>query len=300
MGPNGQPINPYGVAYNNLATAAMMGLSYGNIQQQTLQGRNPYTTGAAYPNAAAVAAAQPHTMFNAGYQVAATRTIPLPPNIRLQRLPFYDIHAELLKPATLIAHGGSRFQEAQFQFVLTPSQATNIASNRDIQMGSKLDYLYQIQLRFFPLRAESTATELTDEFPPSVVVHVNGKQVQLPNPIPTNRPGVEPKRPPKPVNITPHSKLSPILPNTVNVKWAAEYNQTWVVGIWLVMKLTSDDLLSRLKKKGTRDPAYTKALIIDKLNDNDADVATTSLKVTVSCPLGKMRMKVGTFFLLYG
>ena len=58
------------------------------------------------------------------------------------------------------------------------------------------------------------------------------------------------------------------------------------------MKLTSDDLLDRLKKKGTRDPAYTKALIIEKLNDNDADVATTSLKVTVSCPLGKMRMRV--------
>ena len=58
------------------------------------------------------------------------------------------------------------------------------------------------------------------------------------------------------------------------------------------MKLSSDDLLDRLKKKGTRDPGFTKALIIDKLNDNDADVATTSLKVTVSCPLGKMRMRV--------
>ena len=66
----------------------------------------------------------------------------------------------------------------------------------------------------------------------------------------------------------------------------------WVVGIWLVMKLSSDDLLDRLKKKGTRDSAYTKAMIIDKLNDNDADIASTNLKVTVSCPLGKMRMRV--------
>ena len=32
--------------------------------------------------------------------------------------------------------------------MLSPEQATNIASNRDIRMGSKLDYLYQIQLRF--------------------------------------------------------------------------------------------------------------------------------------------------------
>merc|ERR1739848_40884 len=105
-------------------------------------------------------------------------------------------------------------------------------------------------------------------------------------------PGVEPKRPPKPVNITPLCKLSPILPDVVIVKWATEYTKQWVVGIWLVMKLTSDDLLDRLKKKGTRDPAYTKGLIIDKLNDNDADVAVSSLKVTVSCPLGKMRMRV--------
>ena len=59
----------------------------------------------------------------------------------------------------------------------------------------------------------------------------------------------------------------------------------------MVMKLTSKDLLERLKKKGTRSPEFTRSLIKDKLNDDD-EVATTSLKVTVSCPLGKMRMTV--------
>jgi len=282
------------MAYNNLQQLmGMGGAAYANIQQQSLQGRNPYQAG--YPPNSQAMAGHPGYpgMVNSGYpQVAPSRTIPLHPNVKLQRLPFYDIHAELLKPAPLIAQGGNRFQEAQFTFVLSPTQATNIASNRDIQIGARLDFLYQIQLRFFPLTAETSNVEISDEFPPSVVVHVNGKQVPLPNPIPTNKPGVEPKRPPKPVNITPHCKLSPILPNAINIKWASEYNKTWVVGIWLVMKLTSDDLLDRLKKKGTRDPAYTKALIIEKLNDNDADVATTSLKVTVSCPLGKMRMRV--------
>ena len=58
------------------------------------------------------------------------------------------------------------------------------------------------------------------------------------------------------------------------------------------MKLTSDDLLDRLKKKGQRETAYTRQLIVDKLNNDDDDVASTSLKVTVSCPLGKMRMRV--------
>jgi hypothetical protein len=57
------------------------------------------------------------------------------------------------------------------------------------------------------------------------------------------------------------------------------------------MKCTSKDLLERLKKKGTRSQEYTRGLIREKLNDDD-EVATTSLKVSVSCPLGKMRMQV--------
>ena len=66
----------------------------------------------------------------------------------------------------------------------------------------------------------------------------------------------------------------------------------WVIAISLVLKLTSDDLLDRLKKKGTREPAYTKNLIKEKLNNDDEDVAMDSLKVTLTCPLGKMRMRV--------
>ena len=124
--------------------------------------------------------------------------------MKLKRLPFYDIHGELLQPTALVAQGSSRFQEAQFQFLLSPSQvpnfedfdwiddtipfqATDIASNRDIRMGSKLDYLYQVlsyhhfshvtdslspsqvQLRFCPL---DPSAEQGDEFPPSICVQV--------------------------------------------------------------------------------------------------------------------------------
>ncbi len=64
------------------------------------------------------------------------------------------------------------------------------------------------------------------------------------------------------------------------------------------MKLTSADLLERLKKKGTRNPDFTRGLIVEKLNDDD-EVATTSLKVSVSCPLGKMRMQVRLLFRYY-
>ena len=91
-------------------------------------------------------------MFNPGgaYQMAQQRSVPLHPDVKLKRLPFYDIHAELMRPVTLMPQGGNRIQESSSQFTLSPTQATNIASNRDIQMGSRLDYLYQVSyLPFF-------------------------------------------------------------------------------------------------------------------------------------------------------
>ena len=125
-----------------------------SVQQAGLQG-NPYAAAyAGRPGQAggahqmqqqgpAQAGAGQNSMYNS-YQVAPTRTVPVHPDVRLTKLPFYDIHAELLKPASLLAQGGNRFHEAQFQFFLTPSQATDIASNRDIQVGSRMDYLYQV------------------------------------------------------------------------------------------------------------------------------------------------------------
>ena len=72
----------------------------------------------------------------------------------------------------------------------------------------------------------------------------------------------------------------------MNIKWAADYGKNWVVGIWLVEKLSSEQLMERLVKKGKRNSEYTRDLIKKKLTDDDDGIATTNLKVTVSCPLG--------------
>lgn len=259
----------------------MMGLAaqYSSQQQQAAPAaRNPY---------AGQQAANYGQQYANQYQVKPGANVPQPANVKFKKLPFYDTHAELLQPTSLLGQSSTRFQEVQFQFSLTPQQATDIASNRDIRMGSKLDYLFQVQLRFCPL---DTTAEQGDEFPPSICVQVNGKMCPLPNPIPTNKPNVEPKRPPRPINITPLCKLSPTTFNTINVKWACDFGKGWVVGIWMVEKLSHTQLIDRLQKKGTRAPEYTRGLIKQQLNDDDADIATDHLKVTVSCPLGKMRM----------
>ena len=51
------------------------------------------------------------------------------------------------------------------------------------------------------------------------------------------------------------------------------------MGIWLVEKLSSEQLLDRLKKKGSRNPEFTREIIKKKLNDEEDEIATTNLKV---------------------
>ncbi|KAJ8924331.1 hypothetical protein NQ315_007127, partial [Exocentrus adspersus] len=213
---------------------------------------------------------------------------PIHPDVKFRRLPFYDILADLLKPSSLVPQSNQRMQEGTFYFHLTPQQATDVASSRDIRPGVKCDYVKQVQMRFCLLE---TTCEQEDYFPPNVIVKVNNKLCPLPNPIPTNKPGVEPKRPPRPVNITQMVKLSPTVANTITVSWAADYGRGYAITVALVHKLTSFDLLQRLKNKGAKNADHTRALIKEKLSDDgDCEIATTSLRVSLMCPLGKMRM----------
>jgi E3 SUMO-protein ligase PIAS1/E3 SUMO-protein ligase PIAS2 len=148
--------------------------------------------------------------------------------------------------------------------------------------------MFKVQLRFCLLE---TSCEQEDVFPPGAAVKVNGKLCPLPNPIPTNKPGVEPKRPPRPVNISSLVKLSPMVSNHISVSWSVEYGRGYVISANLVRKLTAGDLLQRLKNKGVRHADFTTGLIKEKLSeDGDSEIATTSLRVSLLCPLGKMRM----------
>ncbi|CAK9822377.1 E3 SUMO-protein ligase PIAS3 [Anthophora retusa] len=221
-------------------------------------------------------------------QIQPRSQYPVHPDVRLKKLPFFDLLAELLKPSSLMPQGSMRLQENTFMFHLTPQQSTDVASSRDCRAGSKMDYMVQIQMRFC---LQETSCEQEDCFPPSIAVKVNGKLCPLPNPIPTNKPGVEPKRPPRPVNISPLVKLSPTVANQIHVTWSADYGRRYAIAIYLVRKLSSAELLSRLKNRGVRHSDYTRGLIKEKLNeDADSEIATTSLRVSLACPLGKMRM----------
>jgi len=209
------------------------------------------------------------------------------PDVTLRRLPFFKLCDTLLKPSSLQPSGNQRFQDQNFSFYLTPGQAGDISGSSYRSETGRPEYRTQIQMRFSLLE---TSCDQEDNFPSSICVKVNSKLCPLPNPVPTSKPGAEPRRPPRPINITALAKLSATSANIINVSWAVEVGRAHTISVYQVEELTYMDLLAQLKAKGQRQPDYTKALIKEKLADADQEIATTSCKVTLACPLGKMRM----------
>ncbi|XP_015667381.1 E3 SUMO-protein ligase PIAS1 [Protobothrops mucrosquamatus] len=214
---------------------------------------------------------------------------PVHPDIKLQKLPFYDLLDELIKPTSLASDNSQRFRETCFAFALTPQQVQQISSSMDIS-GTKCDFTVQVQLRFC---LSETSCPQEDHFPPNLCVKVNGKPCSLPGYLPPTKNGVEPKRPSRPINITSLVRLSTTVPNTIVVSWTAEIGRSYSMAVYLVKQLSSSVLLQRLRIKGIRNPDHSRALIKEKLTaDPDSEIATTSLRVSLLCPLGKMRLAI--------
>ncbi|XP_040270249.1 E3 SUMO-protein ligase PIAS1 isoform X1 [Bufo gargarizans] len=214
---------------------------------------------------------------------------PVHPDIKLQKLPFYDLLDELIKPTSLASDNSQRFQETCFAFALTPQQVQQISSSMDIS-GTKCDFTVQVQLRFC---LSETSCPQEDHFPPNLCVKINGKPCNLPGYLPPTKNGVEPKRPSRPINITSLVRLSTTVPNTIVVSWTAEIGRNFSLAVYLVKQLSSSILFQRLRAKGIRNPDHSRALIKEKLTaDPDSEIATTSLRVSLLCPLGKMRLAI--------
>ncbi|KAJ0067731.1 hypothetical protein NL108_010039 [Boleophthalmus pectinirostris] len=208
------------------------------------------------------------------HQTPAPLLPPVHPDVQMKPLPFYDVLDVLIKPSSLGASTAQRFhQERYFIFALTPQQVREVCISR------------------FCLSETSCPQE--DNYPNSLCIKVNGKLFPLPGHAPPPKNGVEQKRPGRPLNITSLVRLSSAVPNQISVTWAPEIGKTYSMSVYLVRQLTSPLLLQRLRMKGIRNPDHSRALIKEKLTaDPDSEVATTSLRVSLMCPLGKMRLTV--------
>uniref|UniRef100_A0A8K9X4P0 Protein inhibitor of activated STAT 1 n=1 Tax=Oncorhynchus mykiss TaxID=8022 RepID=A0A8K9X4P0_ONCMY len=214
-----------------------------------------------------------HELSGLAHHLPTSATLhPVHPDVKLQRLPFYDMLDELIKPTSL-GKGVCGW----------------LVSGWDIS-GTKCDFTVQVQLRFC---LSETSCPQEDHFPPNLCVKVNGKPCNLPGYLPPTKNGVEPKRPSRPINITSVVRLSTTVPNTIVVSWTSEVGRSYSMAVYLVKQQSSTVLLQRLRSKGIRNPDHSRALIKEKLTaDPDSEIATTSLRVSLLCPLGKMRLMI--------
>ncbi|XP_010773335.1 E3 SUMO-protein ligase PIAS4-like, partial [Notothenia coriiceps] len=132
--------------------------------------------------------------------------------VKLVPLPFYQTLETLLQPTELIAQNNEKLQDSQCIFELTPNQADQIRNATELRPGIRS---IQVVLRI--CYTDSIGVQ-EDQYPPNIAVKVNQSYCHVPGYYPSNKPGVEPRRPCRPVNITPWLHLSSIT-NRVTVTW---------------------------------------------------------------------------------
>ncbi|KAE9522407.1 hypothetical protein AGLY_017194 [Aphis glycines] len=219
--------------------------------------------------------------------------------IKFKKLPFYEVIDEVIKPTLLtgtdrctLLNVPRDMKETTFKHTLSLEHANSVSSNRDFSDG-KNEYRNQFQIRICQL-IEPVPNESPDYMPLGLHIRVNMKTCPLPPILPNTRTNklTEPRRTARPINCTTNVKLSPIVSNNITINWTPD-KKNYVFAMYLVKKLTVDTLIKKLQDKGGRNSEETKSYIIQKLADDDPDLATTtSYRFSLVCPLGKMRMKI--------
>lgn len=233
---------------------------------------------------------------------------------KFNALPFFEEEDILISPTNLNPTNAfspgcrATFQECLKSFTLSVQQANSITSTRKILpcldhsegmtafTQTKMEFKYQILVRFAMVSVSGELKTFEDCFPPSLCVKVNGKITQLPPVLPVMK--SQPKeqfRLNRPVDITSICKLSPISSNVINISWvhpsnplnpnSIDYNKKFCFTVCLVKKLSSDDLVAKVKSKGVKAVEFTQSIIKDKLRDEDVEIATTSLRASLICPV---------------
>ncbi|CAD6201292.1 GSCOCT00013986001.2-RA-CDS [Cotesia congregata] len=211
--------------------------------------------------------------------------------VDFKKLPFYRVLTELVRPSELLPDiSGSGCIKNTFRFYLTQQQVEDIRNSQLHRFGSsKVDYMIQVQMRFC-LKEEIFEQE--DCIPPGVTAKVNNQNCHIPFHSKLLPGDLKKKKVlMKPIDITCLVKLTSVESNEVLITCPPNFGKKYIIGVFLVRKLTSYELANGMRRNNVQVSEFTREKIIEKLNeDAHSEIATTSLCVTLACPLGKMRM----------
>ncbi|MGH0180667.1 UNVERIFIED_CONTAM: hypothetical protein FKN15_019357 [Acipenser sinensis] len=149
-----------------------------------------------------------------------------------------------LPPPPPVPQNSEKLQDTPCTFELSKAQVERIRNSRELYSGLKS---VQVVLR---LCYADTSGVQEDQYPPNIAIKVNHSYCHVPGYYPSNKPGVEPRRPCRPVNIT--SYLSTAT-NRLVVTWG-NYGKRYCVALDLVQVLTSEELFAMMKRFSVKSP----------------------------------------------
>ncbi|XP_038595985.1 uncharacterized protein LOC119919554 [Tachyglossus aculeatus] len=204
-----------------------------------------------------------------------------PPGVTMEELPFYTVCAEIVKPTRLVPKRSFISKKTKLAFVASSRTFDKILSSRKVELMSKDFTKLQLQFR---MCLWNTHHPQMDCFPPGLRIRVNWQSLE--------GVGTESNCSARPLNITHLAHLSDWVANKILISWSPNEKRDFAGAVYLVMKLTVDDLLEKLWDDSVLPADNTRALIQEKLGGDSGEPSTSSLHVSLMCPLGQSRVTV--------
>ncbi|XP_065837110.1 E3 SUMO-protein ligase PIAS1-like isoform X2 [Oscarella lobularis] len=223
----------------------------------------------------------------------------VPIDVRFRSLAFFHQCDVIIRPSLLrgsrLHHGTSRYS-MRCEFSLTRNQVEQIVAGKGVDVISAsaaysvTTYKTKLILRFCLFES---SCEQSDKIPSVDSILMNDRQL----PVPYNLSYKDSKKllanPYYPFDLTSNCELREGRKNVLIIYWNDDYKgKPYAFQVSLVKAVAGSDLIAQLRSK-VRNSDYTRAMIKDKLkNSSESEVALMSLRVSLLCPLGKMKMKL--------
>lgn len=163
-----------------------------------------------------------------------------------------------------------------------------IALNRDISREPEI-YPYQIHMRL-GISENSLLNNIKDYLPNGLNIGVNSVYIMLPPFITKGRTGKTSQRVSKPIDLTKYLKLNPNLTNVLSINWYPD-DKPYYMAMSIVRHWTPQELLKQLFDRQPNSSEATKLEISSKFMGSDPELATTGFRISLLCPLSKVRME---------
>jgi hypothetical protein len=225
-----------------------------------------------------------HELLN---QITSNQNI----KVVFEQLAFYEFLHEIDEPKKLLGVAQStKPLSFSYPFYLNTSVVNQVIDSRQMLNG-KFEYDNQIHLRFGYVELG----EQKDVLPNNLILSVNGKPAQLPTPKPTSKPNADIVRPGRSIEITSICRLAPNIANKVDLSWTnSDPAKCYCVGVYLFRKIPCNELIKNLTTKCVSNSELTRKMVVEKLTigDDDLEIETPTLKVSLHCPLMKFRIRL--------